>query len=97
MIRTEVPTKIEGALRLAEATLSEGAKLVERKDDLIRRINHALAESEPMDQDLNGMVLQVEEIERFVIYLQLVERVEDLRYAVVDEIFDATYCGSRGT
>lgn len=90
VIRTEVPTKIEGAIRLADAKLAEGEALIRRKDELVEKINLALSESECMDTELGGMVLQVKEIERFVSYLQWIEHIEELS----GEVQRCILCGS---
>lgn len=79
MITTEVPTKIEGAIRLADASLLQGEALIAKKNDLVRRINQCLDECNPIVDDIQGIVFEVKEVEKYVLYLQWLEYVEELR------------------
>nr|XP_039274264.1 RAD50-interacting protein 1-like [Styela clava] len=78
VIRTEVPTKIESAIRLSDESLTQGETLIAQKDVLVKKINQAMEECQPINDDLGGTVFQVKEIEKFVVYLQWLKHVEEL-------------------
>ena len=80
---TEAPGMIEDAVADGEKTTSKIAQFTADKDELCGNIDNYLVDVSGMVKNLTGLTNQIKELERYSTYLQMIGRIEDLRYTVL--------------
>lgn len=78
-VSSEVPKRIQNALKNAEDSKKSLSQLLEEETVLSESINSHLVKAEPWMEDLDVLISQVEEIERHLAYLKWISRIEELR------------------
>ncbi|XP_075285028.1 RAD50-interacting protein 1 isoform X2 [Opisthocomus hoazin] len=77
-VSSEVPKKIQNALKNAEDSKKALSRLLEEEALLSDSINSHLLKAQPWMEDLDVLISQVEEIERHLAYLKWISRIEEL-------------------
>lgn len=78
-VSSEVPKRIQKALKNAEDSKKSLSQLLEEETVLSESINSHLLKAQPWMEDLDVLIGQVEEIERHLAYLKWISRIEELR------------------
>lgn len=78
-VSSEVPKRIQNALKNAEDSKKSLNRLLEEEALLSDSISSHLEKAEPWMEDLGVLISQVEEIERHLSYLKWISRIEELR------------------
>ncbi|OXB56316.1 hypothetical protein ASZ78_009647 [Callipepla squamata] len=77
-VSSEVPKRIQNALKNAEDSKKSLNGLLEEETLLSESISSHLEKAEPWMEDLGVLISQVEEIERHLSYLKWISRIEEL-------------------
>ncbi|KAM6146150.1 RAD50-interacting protein 1 isoform 2-T3 [Phoenicopterus ruber ruber] len=77
-VSSEVPKRIQNALKNAEDSKKSLSRLLEEETLLSESINSHLLKAQPWMEDLDTLISQVEEIERHLSYLKWISRIEEL-------------------
>ncbi|KAJ7395682.1 RAD50-interacting protein 1 isoform X2 [Pitangus sulphuratus] len=77
-VSSEVPKRIQNALKNAEDSKKSLSRLLEEETLLSDSINAHLLKAQPWMEDLSVLIGQVEEIERHLAYLKWISRIEEL-------------------
>ncbi|KAL2309043.1 hypothetical protein Nmel_005221 [Mimus melanotis] len=77
-VSSEVPKRIQNALKNAEDSKKSLSQLLEKETVLSESINSHLLKAQPWMEDLDVLIGQVEEIERHLAYLKWISRIEEL-------------------
>jgi len=78
-VSSEVPKRIQNALKNAEDSKKNLNRLLEEETLLSDSISSHLEKAEPWMEDLGVLISQVEEIARHLSYLKWISRIEELR------------------
>lgn len=78
-VSSEVPKRIQNALKNAEDSKKSLSQLLEEETVLSESINSHLLKAQPWMEELDVVIGQVEEIERHLAYLKWISRIEELR------------------
>uniref|UniRef100_A0A8C0B7A6 RAD50-interacting protein 1 n=1 Tax=Buteo japonicus TaxID=224669 RepID=A0A8C0B7A6_9AVES len=77
-VSSEVPKRIQNALKNAEDSKKSLSRLLEEETLLSDSVNSHLLKAQPWMEDLDVLISQVEEIERHLAYLKWISRIEEL-------------------
>ncbi|KAM9651031.1 RAD50-interacting protein 1 isoform 1-T1 [Trichechus inunguis] len=77
-ISSEIPKRIQSALKNAEESKQSLNRLLEQETHLFTSINSHLLTAQPWMDDLGTMINQIEEIERHLAYLKWISQIEEL-------------------
>ncbi|XP_078505962.1 RAD50-interacting protein 1 [Lissotriton helveticus] len=77
-VSTEVPKRIQHALKNAEDSKKLLSQLIEKEALLSDSISSHLLKAQPWMEDLGVLITQVEEIERHLSYLRWISQIEEL-------------------
>ncbi|XP_051856124.1 RAD50-interacting protein 1 isoform X1 [Antechinus flavipes] len=77
-ISSEVPKRIQNALKNAEDSKKFLSQLLEKETLLFSSINNHLLTAQPWMDDLGVSISQIEEIERHLAYLKWISQIEEL-------------------
>ncbi|XP_035752754.1 RAD50-interacting protein 1 isoform X2 [Egretta garzetta] len=77
-VSSEVPKRIQNALKNAEDSKKSLSRLLEEETLLSDSISSHLLKAQPWMEDLGVLISQVEEIERHLSYLKWISRIEEL-------------------
>ncbi|KAJ7407117.1 RAD50 interactor 1 [Willisornis vidua] len=77
-VSSEVPKRIQNALKNAEDSKKSLSRLLEEETLLSDLISSHLLKAQPWMEDLDVLISQVEEIERHLAYLKWISRIEEL-------------------
>ncbi|XP_054669571.1 RAD50-interacting protein 1 isoform X2 [Grus americana] len=77
-VSSEVPKRIQNALKNAEDSKKSLSRLLEEETLLSDSISSHLLKAQPWMEDLDVLISQVEEIERHLSYLKWISRIEEL-------------------
>ncbi|XP_037692359.1 RAD50-interacting protein 1 isoform X1 [Choloepus didactylus] len=77
-ISSEIPKRIQSALKNAEESKQSLNQLLEQENYLFSSINSHLLTAQPWMEDLGSMINQIEEIERHLAYLKWISQIEEL-------------------
>ncbi|XP_013799967.1 RAD50-interacting protein 1 isoform X2 [Apteryx mantelli] len=77
-VSSEVPKRIQNALKNAEDSKKSLSRLLEEETLLSSSISSHLLKAQPWMEDLDVLISQVEEIERHLSYLKWISRIEEL-------------------
>ncbi|XP_061874958.1 RAD50-interacting protein 1 isoform X2 [Colius striatus] len=77
-VSSEVPKKIQNALKNAEDSKKSLSRLLEEETLLSDAISSHLLKAQPWMEDLDVLIGQVEEIERHLAYLKWISQIEEL-------------------
>ncbi|KFP00275.1 RAD50-interacting protein 1, partial [Calypte anna] len=93
-VSSEVPKRIQNALKNAEDSKKTISQLLEEETLLSDSINSHLLKAQPWMEDLDVLISQVEEIERHLAYLIWISQIEELsdsiqQYLITDNVPEA--------
>uniref|UniRef100_A0A8D0HGX6 RAD50-interacting protein 1 n=1 Tax=Sphenodon punctatus TaxID=8508 RepID=A0A8D0HGX6_SPHPU len=77
-VSSEVPKRIQNALKNAEDSRKSLTQLLEEETLLFDSINSHLLASQPWMEDLGILISQIEEVERHLAYLKWISQIEEL-------------------
>ncbi|KAF3819041.1 hypothetical protein GH733_013191, partial [Mirounga leonina] len=77
-ISSEIPKRIQNALKNAEESKQFLNQFLEQETHLFSSINSHLLTAQPWMEDLGAMINQIEEIERHLAYLKWISQIEEL-------------------
>uniref|UniRef100_A0A8C5L1Y2 RAD50-interacting protein 1 n=1 Tax=Jaculus jaculus TaxID=51337 RepID=A0A8C5L1Y2_JACJA len=77
-ISSEIPKRIQSALKNAEESKQFLNQFVEQENHLLTSINSHLLSAQPWMDDLGAMISQIEEIGRHLSYLKWISQIEEL-------------------
>lgn len=77
-VSSEVPKRIQKALKNAEDSKSSLNQLLENESVLYDSINNHLLTSEPWMKDFSVLIDQIKEVERYFAYLKWISQIEEL-------------------
>ncbi|KAJ6666336.1 hypothetical protein lerEdw1_000609 [Lerista edwardsae] len=77
-VSSEVPKRIQKALKNAEDSKTSLSQLLEKESILYDSINNHLLTSEPWMEDLGMLIGQIKEVERYLAYLKWISQIEEL-------------------
>ncbi|XP_077018301.1 RAD50-interacting protein 1 isoform X3 [Tamandua tetradactyla] len=77
-ISSEIPKRIQSALKNAEESKQSLNQLLEQENYLFSSINNHLLTAQPWMDDLGSMINQIEETERHLTYLKWISQIEEL-------------------
>ncbi|XP_066210428.1 RAD50-interacting protein 1-like isoform X1 [Saccopteryx leptura] len=77
-ISSEIPKRIQNALKNAEESKQFLNKFLEQETHLLSSIDRHLLTAQPWMEDLGAMINQIEEIERHLAYLKWISQIEEL-------------------
>ncbi|XP_055465482.1 RAD50-interacting protein 1-like, partial [Psammomys obesus] len=77
-ISSEIPKRIQSALKDAEESKQVLNQFLEQEEPLFSSINSHLLTAQPWMDDLGAMINQIEEIGRHLTYLKWVSQIEEL-------------------
>ncbi|XP_066490405.1 RAD50-interacting protein 1 isoform X2 [Tiliqua scincoides] len=77
-VSSEVPKRIQKALKNAEDSKMSLSQLLENESILYDSINNHLLTSEPWMEDLGVLIGQIKEVERHLAYLKWISQIEEL-------------------
>lgn len=78
-VSSEVPKRIQNAVKNAEDSKKSLNQLLEEEALLSDSIDSHLLKAQPWMEDLDVLISQIEEIERHLCYLKWISRIEELR------------------
>ena len=76
---SEAPGKIDSAVKDAEQTAERINQYQVDQEQLSGDISNHLADVHTMVKTLSGLTMQIQELERYSKYLQMIGRIEDFR------------------
>lgn len=79
-ISSEIPKRIQSALKNAEESKQFLNQFLEQETHLFSSINSHLLTAQPWMEALGALITQIEEIERHLAYLKWISQIEELRW-----------------
>ncbi|KAM9078294.1 RAD50-interacting protein 1 isoform 3-T3 [Megaptera novaeangliae] len=93
-VSSEIPKRIQSALKNAEESKQFLNHFLEQESHLFSSINSHLLTAQPWIEDLGAMINQIEEIERHLAYLKWISQIEELsdniqQYLMTNNVLEA--------
>lgn len=77
-----LPGEIDFATQGADNTQSEVVKLQHRKDGIYHQVADHVRNQTEVCKDLNKATSDIQQLQRYLAYLQLIDNVEKIRYSL---------------